>query len=125
MQVSGKSAAIVLDLQQVCRYLGFMHGSIAAKRRYSAQREKRTPPHVSLKTLRTVLNLTLHEVAQRVGEITGDTPTKGALSAIENGHRGISGELLAALEQAYGLDPGCITTTYKPRTSPALAEDVA
>lgn len=102
-----------------------MQGSIAVKRRYTRQREKKTPPHVSLKTLRLALGMTLHEVAMRVEEITGDKPTKGALSAIENGHRGISAELLAALEQAYNLDPGAITTTYKPRPTPGAADEDA
>lgn len=102
-----------------------MSGSVAARRRYTQQREKRTPPHVSLKTLRVALNLTLHEVGLRVEAITGDKPTKGALSAIENGHRGISAELLTALEQAYNLEPGSITTTYKPRVSPALGDEDA
>lgn len=100
-----------------------MSSSIAAKRRYSEQRQKQTPPHVSLKTLRVALGLTLDEVAVRVEEVTGDKPTKGALSGIENGHRGISAELLAALERALNLEPGSITTTYKPRVSPSIAVD--
>ena len=102
-----------------------MDSRVAAKRRYSQQRRKTTPPHVSLKTLRVALGLTLHEVTLRVEEITGDRPTKGALSAIENGHRGISAELLAALERAYNLEPGSITTTYKPRVSPAVVDEDA
>ncbi len=72
-----------------------------------------------LRVLRMALQLRLEDVANRVEEITGDRPTKGALSAIETGTRGVSAELLAALEQAYGLDPGSITTTYEPRTTPA------
>lgn len=96
-----------------------MDSSIAARRRYSQQREKKPPPHVPLKVLRKALNKTLDEVALRVEEITGDKPTKGALSAIENGHRGISAELLNALEQAFNLEPGSITTTYKPRVTPS------
>lgn len=102
-----------------------MPSSVAAKRRYSQQREKVTPPHISLKTFRIALGLTLHEVTLRVEEITGDRPTKGALSGIENGHRGVSAELLAALERAYNLEPGSITTTYKPRVSPAVVDEDA
>lgn len=99
-----------------------MSSSTAAKRRYSQQRQKQTPPHISLKILRVALGLTLEEVAGRVEEITGDKPTKGALSGIENGHRGISAELLRALEQALNLEPGSITTTYKPRVTPAVLD---
>lgn len=100
-----------------------MPSNIAAKRRYSQQRQKRVPPHVSLKILRTALGKSLVDVAARVEEITGDKPTKGALSAIENGHRGVSAELLTALELAYGLNPGSITTTYIPRATPHLSDE--
>lgn len=102
-----------------------MPSSIEARRRYSQQRERKTPPHVSLKTLRTALNLTLDEVSRRVEELTGDQPTKGALSAIENGHRGVSAELLDALEQALNLEPGSITTTYRPRVTPSTVDEAS
>lgn len=97
-----------------------MPSNLAARRKYSQQREKKVPPHVSLRTLRIALRKSLTDVAERVAEITGDEPTKGALSAIETGVRGVSAELLDALEQAYGLEPGSITTTYRPRTTPRL-----
>ena len=123
---------IAANLPQICligsRFAATFNGvqsNIAARRRYSQQREKKTPPHVTLKVLRIALGKTLDEVSGRVFEITGDRPTKGALSAIENGHRGVSAELLSALEQAYGLEPGSITTTYRPRVTPHLAEEVS
>lgn len=89
-------------------------------RRYTRQRNPKIPPHVSVGVLRRVSGLKLDEVCDQIEEITGDRPTKGALSAIENGHRGASAELLAALEVVYGLQPGDITTTYVPRTTPAV-----
>jgi transcriptional regulator with XRE-family HTH domain len=84
-------------------------------RRYSRQRNPKVPPHVSIAIVRRLSGLTLDEVCDRIEEITGDRPTKGALSAIENGHRGASLQLITALEQAYQLPAGSISTTYQPR----------
>lgn len=78
----------------------------------------RTPPHVSIKSLRKVSGITLDQLATRIEQITGDLPTRGALSAVENGHRGASAELLRAIEMAYGLEAGAIDTTYRPRMTP-------
>lgn len=50
-------------------------------------------------------------------------PTRGALSAIESGLRGISAELLDALNDVYGFSPGTITTDYVPRAGAVV--DVA
>lgn len=90
--------------------------------RYSAQRKPKVPPHVPLGVLRRVSGLTLDEVCDLVAEVTGDRPTKGALSAIENGHRGASAQLIAGLEHAYQLPAGSISTTYEPRQTPAVSE---
>ncbi|QHJ86387.1 Cro protein [Gordonia phage Kuwabara] len=95
----------------------------AQSRRYSRQRNPKVPPHVSIGIVRRLSGLTLDEVCDLVLEITGDRPTKGALSAIENGHRGASAQLLAALEAAYQLPAGSISTTYRPRE--AAAAEVA
>lgn len=102
-----------------------MESNIAARRRYAKQRSPKAPPHVTLRTLRLALGLRIEDVAKRVEEITGDKPTKGALSAIETGTRGVSAELLVALEQALKLDPGSITTTYEPRPTPPIRKVVA
>lgn len=80
---------------------------------------------MSVGVLRRVSGLKLDEVCDQIEDITGDRPTKGALSAIENGHRGASAELLAALEMVYGLQPGDITTTYVPRNTPHVAVEVS
>lgn len=85
--------------------------------KYGSQRERRTPPHVSLGVLRRAVHLTLDDVCARVSEVLdGDRElTRGALSAIENGHRGASPDVLEALEIAYGLDAGAIAVNYEPR----------
>lgn len=94
-----------------------------SKSKYDGQRAKVTPPHVPLKALRMACGLTLDEVCARLA--VADKPTtRATLSLIENGHRGASRPMLAALEQAYGLPTGSITTTYQPRAR-AIVEDAA
>jgi len=85
--------------------------------RYDKQRPRITPPHVTLGDLRAAVGLTLDQLADRVAEIVGEEhrPTKGALSAIENGHRGASESMLKALALAYGLREDSIHTDYEPR----------
>ena len=78
-------------------------------------RQKVTPPHVALGDLRAACGLTLDQVCERFVEATGKDMTRGALSAIENGHRGASAAAIAGLEVAYGLRAGAIDTTYEPR----------
>lgn len=67
-------------------------------------------PHVRL-----IAGITLEALLDRIEEETGRRYTRGALSAIENGHRGASAELIGAIEAAYGLPPGAIDTDYRPR----------
>jgi len=86
---------------------------------YANQRPKLLPPHIALSDLRAAVGLTLDEVCARVAESTGKPFLRGSLSAIENGHRGASAEILAALESAYGIRAGCINTQYEPRTRAA------
>jgi transcriptional regulator with XRE-family HTH domain len=83
---------------------------------YQAQRDRRTPPHVSLADLRFVSGKTLDEVCAAASEVLDKPLTRGALSAIENGLRGPSARVLAALEVAYGLRTGALVTNYEPRT---------
>jgi transcriptional regulator with XRE-family HTH domain len=84
--------------------------------RYSAQRNKVTPPHVSVGDLRVALGLTIDEVIDRMRGTRGGPPvTRGSISAIENGHRGASDDMVRALEAAYGLRAGALSTTYRPR----------
>lgn len=78
---------------------------------------------MSLKTLRLVKGWSLDDEADHIEAATGDRPTRGALSAIESGLRGASAELIAALEMAYDLPEGAITTDYQPRATTSV--DVA
>ena len=82
---------------------------------YDAQRARRTPPHIALRDLRSISGKTLDQVCDGVAEVTGKAFTRGALSAIENGHRGASAAILGALEVVYGLRPGALVTDYQPR----------
>lgn len=89
--------------------------------RYDQQRAKKTPPHVSLVHLRAAVGLTLEQVCQRINEEFPELhPTRGAISAIEQGHRGASVQMLRALSVAYGLPAGAITTDYSPRRAAEL-----
>ncbi|WP_280320184.1 helix-turn-helix domain-containing protein [Nocardia wallacei] len=65
--------------------------------------------------MRLIAGITLEALLDRIEEETGRRYTRGALSAIENGHRGASAELISAIEAAYGLPRGAIDTEYKPR----------
>lgn len=86
--------------------------------RYEGQRRKVTPPHVSLGDMRVATGMTIDQVIAGIAEVTGRKPlTRGAISGIENGHRGASQDLLRAMEIVYGLREGAITTTYRPRAA--------
>lgn len=87
----------------------------------AAKRPERTEPHIPLSALRAALGLTVETVLDRLQEETGKRPSRGTISAIENGHRGASVQMLAALEIAYGLPEGSITTSYAPRAFKADA----
>lgn len=83
--------------------------------RYTQQRPRRIPPHISLADMRYLSGKTLDEVCAAASEVLDRPLTRGALSAIENGHRGASTRVLAALEVAYGLRSGALVTDYQPR----------
>ena len=89
--------------------------------RYATQRAKRKPPTVDLPSLRAAAGLTIDDICTRVKEISGRSITRGAVSAIELGHRGASVDTLAALAQAYGIEPGVIAVSYTPRKSRAAS----
>lgn len=83
---------------------------------YHNQRPKVVPPHVNLRTLRKVSGMTLDEVCALANASDSKLSlTRGALSGIENGHRGASAAVVAALELAYDVEPGSIDTNYQPR----------
>ncbi|WP_284252412.1 helix-turn-helix domain-containing protein [Litorihabitans aurantiacus] len=79
-------------------------------------RQDRTPPHLSLRALRSALDLTLEQVSLRITEHFPEmVVSRGSLSAIESGARGASDLMLRALERAYGLPEDSLTTDYSPR----------
>lgn len=90
----------------------------AAHRAYNgSRRTKVNPPHVPIRALRIVLGIPLDTLAAEIEKITGVKPSRGTLSAIESGNRGASTEMLHAIERAYGLEPGMVTTNYQPRAA--------
>jgi len=94
----------------------------ASSTKYGVQRRRVTPPSVGLKEVRAALGLTLDQVIGRMNEeFPAIRPTRGALSAVENGHRGASEALLEAWAAALGLPSGSLTTDYSPRARPTLS----
>jgi transcriptional regulator with XRE-family HTH domain len=83
--------------------------------RYGSQRAKVTPPHIALGDLRAAVGLTIDQLIARIEKVSDQHPTRGAISAIENGHRGASADLLDAIADAYGIRPSALSTTYRPR----------
>lgn len=80
------------------------------------RRGDKTPPHAPLRAIRQAAGLTLEQVGQRITEQFPEiTASRGTLSAIESGSRGASDLMLRALERAYGIDAGSLTTDYVPR----------
>jgi hypothetical protein len=83
--------------------------------KYRGQRGTKVPPHVPIKYFRLAANLSIDAVIARIHAETGRTYSRGSISAIENGHRGASSEILEAMELAYCLPLGSILTDYVPR----------
>lgn len=86
--------------------------------RYANQRPITRVPVVSIGVLRKAKGLTLQDVCDHINaEQTFDKKVeRGTISAIENGHRGASAQMLAALADALGLHISDIDTSYEPRT---------
>jgi transcriptional regulator with XRE-family HTH domain len=72
------------------------------------ERDRKSPPSVSIRSLRTATGRTLDDVCKAFEEIAGKPLTKGALSAIESGLRGVSPDTARFLALAYGLDENAI-----------------
>lgn len=86
--------------------------------KYQRQRERQIPPHAPLGAVRKALGLTLDDVLARIRTGYPDAKmNRGTLSAIENGHRGASAQMLDALCLGYGLPSGSLSTSYVPRTA--------
>lgn len=74
---------------------------------------------IGLRAVRAIAGITIDELIGRIEEETGVKYTRGAISAVENGHRGASPELIQGLALAYGIAATDITTDYEPRTRTA------
>lgn len=81
---------------------------------YEGRRRAKTPPHVSVKTLRQVRGWTLDQLAAAIHDATGANYQRGTLSAIESGLRGLSAKAVGDLAAAYGITPEQIATDYTP-----------
>ena len=99
-----------------------MTRKVAESRQGDQVRPRVTAPHIPLSTLRRRLRLRLDDVCDRIAEQTGIRPERSSISAIENGLRGASVEMLRALAEAYDIDPRLIDTDYPPRHQHGAAE---
>lgn len=90
--------------------------------KYTQKQKPVTPPHVSLGTLRKVAGLTIAQLIIRIETATGNTYSRGAVSAMESGIRGVSVQFITDLAAAYGVDRSAITTTYLPRVRSRLRQ---
>ncbi|GLE59581.1 hypothetical protein NJBCHELONAE_48940 [Mycobacteroides chelonae] len=98
------------------------------RNRYETQRDSVGIPVVSLAVLRKSLNITLQAVCDHINDNDESHDPKrverGTISAIENGHRGASVEMLAAIADALKIPVEAIQTDYVPihrRSSKAVA----
>lgn len=76
---------------------------------------------MSLRDIRLVAKMTLDQVCARVEVETGKPLTRGALSGIENGHRGASEEIIRGLAFAYGVNVEAFILDYEPKSRTASA----
>ncbi|CPR89721.1 helix-turn-helix domain-containing protein [Mycobacteroides abscessus] len=91
--------------------------------RYMSQRVKTPVPMVPLSVARRTKGLTLQAVCDHINnEFSFSKPVeRGTISAIENGHRGASVQMLAAIASAIGIESAEIDTQYEPRQRRGVA----
>lgn len=80
----------------------------------NSKRPKVQPPKLGIAALRKSHRMTQAQVAEQVAAIIDNDFYSGSLSLIEGGHRGASAEVLAALEQVFGLAAGDLRVDYTP-----------
>ncbi|WP_052541376.1 helix-turn-helix domain-containing protein [Mycobacteroides abscessus] len=91
--------------------------------RYQVQRDYVEVPVVSMQVLRKAKKLTLQAVCDHINN-ESEYPRKverGTISAIENGHRRASAEMLRAIADALQIPVDVIKTQYTPRATKARA----
>ncbi|WP_454199506.1 helix-turn-helix domain-containing protein [Nocardia sp. Marseille-Q1738] len=99
-----------------------MAPKVADDRLNEDKRPRVSAPHVPLSVLRKKMRLTLEAVCERIYEETGMRPERGTLSAIENGHRGASAQMIEALALVYDIPVSAIDTQYSPRNRQGAVE---
>jgi transcriptional regulator with XRE-family HTH domain len=90
-----------------------------SRTKYLNQRKPVSVPVVPLAVARKISGKTLQEVCDHIND-EFEFPKKverGTISAIENGHRGASVEMLLAIASALGIAADDINTQYEPRRS--------
>lgn len=72
---------------------------------------------MTIATLRKAKGLTLQALCDHINdEFDFANPVeRGTISAIENGHRGASAQMLGAIADALGISAADIDTKYEPR----------
>jgi transcriptional regulator with XRE-family HTH domain len=97
------------------------------RQRYANQRPKVGPPVVTIGVLRKAKSITLQDVCDHINrEFEFPKPVeRGTISAIENGHRGASAQMLAAIASALGIPVDAIDTQYSPRKNGTSALQVS
>lgn len=85
--------------------------------RYRNQRPTTPPPVFYMGAVRKRLGLTLQDVCDHINKdgLFSKPVERGTISAIENGHRGASAQMLSAIVDALGLHVSDVDTTYEPR----------
>ncbi len=85
--------------------------------KYANQRAKVPVPMVPLAVARKAQGITLQAVCDHINQehFFSKPVERGTISAIENGHRGASSQMLAAIADALGISPAEIDTAYEPR----------
>lgn len=99
-----------------------MAPKVADDRLNDQKRPRVSAPYVPLAVLRKKMGLTLEKVCQHIFEETGMRPDRASLSAIENGHRGASTQILEALALVYDIPADVIDIAYSPRNRQGAGE---
>lgn len=90
-----------------------------SRSKYRNQRKPVEIPVVPLVVARKLAGKTLQDVCDHINA-DFEFPKKverGTISAIENGHRGASAEMLVAIASALSISADDINTEYEPRHS--------
>lgn len=116
---------VVFAEKHLARLLCLLYGwdmaqsAPSQRAKYRNQRARAAVPVVTLATARKMADKTLQDVCDHINREFQFPKTieRGTISAIENGHRGASIEMLVAIASALGIPADAIDTQYEPRHS--------